>query len=309
MKKFIALFALLLCLAATLPARSQCPDGRCPRPMVLESTDRAISPVLAEKAAHATVRIYSPFGTFAGSGVRLHAEGGKEIIVTCKHLFPAWPDQVRVVGYDGKAFNAVLIGSAPEADLAAVAIASDAPATARLSEASVVANTPVFQFGWGGEKRQQRQGVYLRPGGVQAGELEFSFTPIPGDSGSGVYRVSDGALVAITNRYKKTPTGIAQGGVGVCADDVATFLNKTCLPWLRKQQAPSPTPQPKLVTEPGPAGPAGPPGPQGPQGAPGPAGKCDPAELEAITQRLQKLEATIANLNGTLRVRVEPKPK
>lgn len=328
MKRFLLLFALI---AWTGTLQAQCPGGQCPLPGVREDRQQRIEPALSETAKQAVVKIYALDGGFRGSGVAIHAESQKVVIITCKHLFNRWPSRVTVVLHDGRKQQADYIGVDDRVDLAAVALpAKDAPKPAAIASTPTDAQGAVFQIGYGHEQLQQRTGRYVKPSDTGPGELEFSFIPVGGDSGSGIFRASDGALVAVVNKFKSDVHQRPVCGVGVGRRDVQRFVEECCLPWLRRE----PVPQAQgpcrdcqcdlagvraqlsqvqqelgqLKLQPGAPGPAGPPGLPGTPGAPGKDGRdADAAELLALRQRVEALESVLKNLSGSLRIQVQPK--
>lgn len=307
--------ALLLALAVPVIG-APCPGGRCQQPPYIEKS-------LVQQAVKATVKISDVEGRFLGSGVIIASEHGVSAVVTCKHLFVQWPGRVQVMLHDGRKLDGHFIGVDQRNDLAAVAMKIHQEPKA-IASTPTEANADVFHVGYGNGRLQTRFGRYLRPGGAEPGELEFSFTPAPGDSGSGCYRASDGLLVAIVNRYKIGPDG---GGVGVGRRDVQRFVEETCWPYLKKQpipQAERPTDKlekqirvvldsldklEKMVEKsqcdcpkcecPRCDCPRGP-------GTPVPSPRDGDGRMEA---RLAELENIVRNLKGTIRVQVSPKTK
>lgn len=328
MKRFLLLIALI---AWTGTLQAQCPGGQCPLPGVREDRQPRIEPALAETAKQAVVKLYALDGGFRGSGVAIHAESQKVVVVTCKHLFNRWPSRVTVVLHNGKQLTADHIGVDDRVDLAAVAIAErDAPKPAAIASTPTDAQGAVFQIGYGDERLQQRSGRYVKPSDTGPGELEFSFIPVGGDSGSGIFRASDGALVAVVNKFKSDVHQRPVCGVGVGRRDVQRFVEECCLPWLRREPLP-PAQGPcrdcqcdlagllaklslmqqemgQLKLQSGLPGPAGPQGTPGVPGTPGKDGRdADAAELLALRQRVEALESVLKNLSGSLRIQVQPK--
>mgnify|MGYP001591071240 CR=1 FL=1 len=228
---------------------------------------------------------------------------------------------------DGKTATGTCIAVDQASDLAMLEIPSHAGMHfVRIGETPTPQGERVVQWGNPGGKGLRFQlGEYLSPLNGRPGFFHFSFKPVGGDSGGGVFRFTDGALMAVVSC--RDPCACA-GREQILA------LKATC--WPRRAQ-PAPRPQPPQVQPPVPiplpiplpvpvpvpgrdGGPGlpgkdGQPGPPGPAGEPGKPGKdADAAALAAALERIAALERQLASqqqllsgLNGSMRIRVQPK--
>lgn len=271
-----------------------------------------------------------------GSGTVIGRDETRSYVLTCKHVAPR-AGTVKVIPRGaGEGTYGQWVASDPVADLALLSVPLTSLPVAPVSDATVLhGGTGVFLIG-----RQFREvsgsiiDVTAQPGGERC--MRLACVPISGDSGGGVF-TANGQLVAVVSATDGRTTGYA-----VSLGSVRTFLQKCCFlpqrpaqpqPWTPPPQSPviPPPPPPdgridnlvsiidslrrdigELKARPAMPGPPGPPGPPGEPGPQGPAGRdADTAELraelEALRGRVQQQEANWEQLNGSFRIRVQPK--
>jgi len=240
----------------------------------------------------------------------------------------------------GSKSPATWLGAAAQDDVAALLIhAGENTPSVEVALVGPAPSEQLVQVGYpGGRGPVQRRGSVMHETG---GQLYLRLQVQSGDSGSGVFR-SDGTLAGIVwggGQGETLATPLAR---------IRAFLREKCERWWKPRrpsnprapettppQAPAPAPSPdlaavlaelkqiradleKVKATPGPAGkdgkPGGPgePGPAGPAGSPGPAGKDDAAartEIETLRREVAALKETLANLSGSVRIQVMPKPR
>lgn len=246
----------------------------------------------------------------AGSGTVVHVENGYACALTCGHVFrdersrQMRSGQLSVIEPGGKPRYAVFLGIDPRTDLAAVwYVASEQTQAVSLTDSETAPGAAVFQLGY--PMGHPRSGPpHYRTGAYQGqepnGELRFTFLPVSGDSGGGIYRAQDGKLLAVVSKraYPDRPYGWGTGNGGA---DVQRFLEETCLPWIRRIRDGQP-PQPSGPQQPRPG--------SGPGSNPVPAGPAQPGGLgsgaaptstaDARLKALEEAQASLqANLNRT----------
>lgn len=311
-----------------VPRTTPPPDA--PQPGVKEQRER--TPMeLTERSLHSVVRIYSEQGAFRGSGVLVESNiAGGTMVLTARHLFGGnWPSQVKIKTYDNRTFAANFILGDAQHDLAALVVPSgDVPTPSPLTRTPTQAGELIYQIGYGGNKLQWKVARYAQNLGDSA--YRFSIDPIGGDSGSGVFRTSDGHLIAIVQKTN----GIASGGPAL-----AVLMQNACdrhRPPQPKHDPPAPNPPSadlkvlinmvnelrvdianiKLKEGPpgkdGKDGKDGLPGAQGPAGPQGVPGKdADSILLKTMQDQIDVLRSEIAGIRktvGSLTVTVERVP-
>ena len=186
--------------------------------------------------------------------------GHRALVLTCGHLFRRGGNGEQAVGEtkvifpDGKVVFAAVFWLSRDKDLGAVII----PADANTPKASV-ATTPTqpgeacYGVGYSTGRLLPRHGSLINGG---PNVCEFSFGPMPGDSGGGVFRASDGALVAVISTRNQGSQGVTGGATGRQA--VNAFLGEKVCQWFPKYQPPA-RPQPPPIGVQPPPGRARPP--------------------------------------------------
>jgi S1-C subfamily serine protease len=322
--------ALLALLPWPVSAVAQCPGGVCPSPpywvpVQAPASRPQVQPPATLAAASVKVLCSGGGESWAGSGVIFQVEDGKAFILTNRHVVNSERVRVRIclVGQREPA-PAQFLGASADADLACVAIAAPPLLVAvPLADSSDTQGESVWQVGYPHAGPQHAQ--YFAFAGRYVGGLRFSAPIQQGESGSGIFR--RGKLIALC-------WGSAEGQTfAVPVEQMHVFLhgllvrrpviniNVPAPPAAPATPAPPEPPPsspalPPAAGVPGPAGPAGPPGQQGPAGPvgaagpPGPAGKSvDSAQLQALQDQVNRLQATVNSLSGSIRVQVQPTPK
>lgn len=265
-----------------------------------------------------------------GSGTIVHVEGGKALVLTCRHVAEA-VGAARVTFNGGRTVKAAeeFFVDKDSADLAMFVIDVDDDVQAvDIADEDVQRGDEVVQIGYpngGGIKGRTGTVQEVRPGKQVLTSLQVA----TGDSGSGMFR--HGKLVGVI-AWNARPTqsdSREYNGMAVCFPEVRRFVlacrgrlrERLKLPPLAdatpKQKVPeTPNPAPMPPAAPpsvaGPAGPAGPQGPagkdgspgatgergppgpkgeQGPPGVQGPAGSVSPGILEALQKQLEAMRA------------------
>jgi Trypsin-like peptidase domain len=321
------LATLLLLLCFPLAARGQCPGGVCPAPYGPGSRSPYAAPLQVPQVQPpslyqaATVKVLCADGQeqWAGSGVIFALQDGKAYILTNKHVAKGSHVHFRVsvVGYRDPLVGQ-LVAVSPQADLACLTVPQQpVMVNVPLAETSETQGESVWQVGYphGGSQRAQ----YFLFSGTYHGGVRFSAPILSGESGSGVFR--RGRIIALC-------WGSAEGQTfAVPAEQMCVFVRGILRPVVNVNAPPAapvvpaapPAPPPASQPPAGPPvgaqlpGPAGPPGPQGPQGPPGPQGPAgtgyDPAAFAALQTQVNQLQTTLNNLNGSIRIQVQPTPK
>lgn len=303
-----------LAALAVVLAASPCPGGVCP-------PGTSIPP----QVVAASVRVQQ--GPASGSGTVVQVTADRlALVLTCRHVVAGGAQPVRVTFAAGETYEGVFLAADEHADLAAVAVAlrrEHAAAAAPLAATAARSGEVCWQVGYpGGRGPVVRQGPVRDTGLVSAAGvpvLGTGFPVQPGDSGSGLVRVADGALVGVV--WGSSPEGAAATPLPA----VERFLSRACPRWCppRPPAVPRPadgelaalrgelawlrTELEQLRQRPGPPGPRG---ERGPPGEPGPPG-ADAAvrqELADVRQQLQALHTKLNTLSGSIRVKVEPVP-
>jgi len=251
-------FLLLFVLAGVAPGQqwgSPCPGGVCPLPGRGAVAPR-VSPAVV--AASVKVAVHSPEGARSGSGTviavgRNVADETQQIalVLTNRHVLPNEPNEAQgqfiAVTFPGSQHRYIgkWIGRDGTADLAAVAIRIDGNVPCvKLADQAPGRGTPIWQVGYplgnGPVPRAGTVNGFLGTKDARTGAdvWELSLSCTQGDSGSGIFRPSDGALV-----------GVLWGGDrGSCScvglHDVQRFTELCCRRWLRPGQPRVPIQQP-----------------------------------------------------------------
>jgi hypothetical protein len=139
-----------------------------------------------------------------GSGTVFHVDSKRRLafVLTNHHVVPAERSSIKVTFPNGRAYQAAFICTETDPDVSIVAIQGEASTPyVPLAEASPPAGTPIYQVGYpGGHGPVPRQGVSrgmrsFDRKGVQ--NLDVSLGSAGGDSGSGIFRASDGKLCGV----------------------------------------------------------------------------------------------------------------
>lgn len=227
---------LLLAALATGQYPPDCPDGNCPPPWatpaqpVRQAPQQAsVDPALVAASVKIENRLQGHFDS--GSGTLIHKEGDKVIVLTCRHIFADGVGQLIVTTPAGGRYEGRYIGSDDRADLAAIAIRDDGKlTTVELATAGVDRHEFCWQVGYPGgqgpsKKAGSAKGIVGRSQGSAAVPVwGFGFSSQSGDSGSGIFRARDKALVAVL-------WGGGNGeAVGTGTVEIHTFLRNKCCP-------------------------------------------------------------------------------
>jgi S1-C subfamily serine protease len=295
-------------------------------------------------AASVRVTVDTGKGGWGGSGVVYAVDPEKKLayVVTNRHVCPNASGKIVVHLPGGGKWQAVFIAADDAADLAVIAITYDpafTPAPIPVADAAPAAGVPVYQVGYPlgvGPKQRTGQTVgyqgtvrnYLDSWGyvlfTQKLQTRVYLVRVPcdhGDSGSGIFRQSDGALIAVLwGGSYGDPHAYCVG-----TEDVKRFTDMCCGK-IGGKKPPVPTPVPSDVLagikdelakiradleavkatagQPGPEGKQGSPGSPGLPGAPGKDGKAGvdgthgqpgqpgaPVDTSKIDAVLAKIEA------------------
>ena len=249
-----------------------------------------------------------------GSGVIVHVEGGKALVLTCRHVADAvGMPTITVGGRTAKAVGDVFVDKT-NADLAMFVIDADEDTVAiDVAAADVQHGDEVVQLGHpNGGPMKGRSGLVKS---LTQSRVFTSLMVATGDSGSGMFR--NGKLVGIIaeNTRARTEDSREYPGIAVCLPQVRRFVD-ACRERLRERlRLPPLEPRPKKMPEappevpevkpetpkapyaqPGPAGPSGPAGKDGADGAPGRDGKD--ADMAAIQKMIDAGFAKIKVVPG-----------
>jgi Trypsin-like peptidase domain len=331
----------------------QCPGGVCgPRPptVIIGRPPEAqppsyqpsypSTPAVPQQIVAASVRITvaGPQGRWGGSGVCFASDPAKGVawVVTNRHVCPAPGATITVYWPGGQSAYASWIAADSKADLAVIAVKADASTPAIPLSASAAQNgEPVWQVGYpGGHGPTQRMGQTVG----YSGYTTHSFRPFwgyseyaekcpvylvrvdsdMGDSGSGIFRQSDGGLTAILWGGRKGDPNAACVGY----EDVRRFTTYCLNLNLGSPAASSPantlagqvakigamTSQntadinalkgeiAALKGTPGPPGPQGPAGTPGNHGQPGSPGKDAP--IDKVEAAVSTASTALAKVNA-----------
>ena len=241
----------------------------------------------------------------SGTIVAVDSEWQRALVLTCRHVLPDDPapkrnlslsvvmspaqlaagDRIEVILPDGRKFTASWLMADERADLAACVI----PATESLPCAPVADRQPdpgeaVWQVGYpGGVGPKARSGVARGLNGwIQTGAPVWGLNLwcAPGDSGSGIFRPSDGALVGVLWGGTQGKPDTAAN----CLADVRRFLQR-CFQWVRPGQGKG-----KGPTSPGPGKPSEP--------LPG-TPSVEDSRIAESARRLDAIEKAIAGWKDT----------
>jgi hypothetical protein len=185
----------------------------------------------------------------SGSGTCIAREGSYALVITCKHLFADGPGRVYCTFPNGQRAEASYLGSDGRSDLAAVAIyAQDGVPVTQLAEQPAGRGEPIYQVGYPhGRGPMARAGQALGIVGYtqSANVLGLSFGVEQGDSGSGIFRASDGTLVGVlwgSDGRTSSATGI---------EDIHRFVQEKCCRWFPRLRRPNPPSVPPSGQVPG----------------------------------------------------------
>jgi hypothetical protein len=310
--KRLLVLTLALGLLGPPPSCGQCPGGVCPSP-----DDGYYQPVFPQRPSRGSDAVPVPPAlvaasvkivfqgeggtTCGGSGTIIKVGAGRAYVLTNRHVCPR-AGRI-VVHVRGRALPARWLEVDEKgADLAMLEIADPGVPPVAVAQVQPAAQEPVWQVGYGsdeqGQRLRQRAGRVLGYRSTSADRrhwnLHLDLACLSGDSGSGIFAQQSQQLIAVLWG------GNGRETVCVGLQDIRRFCD-AC--WRRHGPRPGGGGISIQVPAPSPPEP-GPPGPQGPPGPPGPPGNT--AVLEA---RIQALENQLANLRGSIRVRVNASPK
>jgi len=140
------------------------------------------------------VRVENRVGNISevGSGTIVAGNGQTALVVTVKHMFHSGVGRLTVERTDHHLFEARCLGTSRYADVAALEIADPGIRTLKIATAQAPAATLI---GFGGTHRAwKHSGQFVEQ--TSDGTVFYSFFPIPGDSGGGVFDNS-GRLVGV----------------------------------------------------------------------------------------------------------------
>jgi S1-C subfamily serine protease len=301
-------------------------------------------------AASVRVTVDTGKGGWGGSGVVYAVDPEKKLayVVTNKHVCPSAASGKIVVHIPDKGkWQAVFIAADDQADLAVIAITYDhayTPGPIPVADAAPAGGVAVYQVGYPlGIGPKQRKGHTVGYSGTVRNYVDswgyvFQAQPLKakvylvrvpcdhGDSGSGIFRQSDGKLIAVLwGGAYDDPHAYCVG-----TEDVKRFTD-LCCGKIGGKKPPVPTPgigsdiiagmQADIAKikadlaavaatagQPGPEGKQGMPGSPGPSGLPGAPGKDGKAGVDGThgqpgqpgapvdTSRLDKIEAALGKL-------------
>jgi S1-C subfamily serine protease len=255
-----------------------------------------------------------------GSGTVIAAEGDRYLVLTNRHVAPK-ADTYRIRLRNGKEYAATWETADARADLAAVSFACSDPVPVIAIADAPAANQKLVKIGYPEGKGPIAGAGYLLIGGADAPNVLTSILVHEGDSGSGVFRVSDSKLVAVIWGYR---TNARNTSIAVANADVQRFAQACIRGWRRPSPRADAPPPPAPAPAPSPATPAPPP----PAPPPGPDLSGVLSRLDDIARRLDALEkvkpATPTpppiradptpvpgpkKISGSITFRVEPVPK
>ena len=148
----------------------------------------------------ASVRVQMVSGA-GGSGTVIEIENGSGLVITNRHVAGRDGARATLNFPDGKRVAAETIAVSSDADLAALDFAADHNfPRVSLAEKTPTTSTAIYQVGYPmGQGPVQRSGHTAGMGSYsgRAYNLELRLASYFGDSGSGIFRQSDGRLVAV----------------------------------------------------------------------------------------------------------------
>lgn len=203
-RKFVVCNLILLSFALFAPSRSSGQEWGAPSmPPVGGQVGQASVPGWIV-AASVRVSVCSSQGCWLGSGTIFHVDAGRGLafVLTNHHVVPAERCAIKVSFPGGGTVPATFICTETGPDISIIAVRGDATTPfVPLAEAAPAAGTPVYQVGYPhGHGPVCRAGIAEGPGGQVAGkftEARFYLDTTQGDSGSGIFRRSDGKLCAV----------------------------------------------------------------------------------------------------------------
>lgn len=227
-------------------------------------------PVHGQNWSEVAVRVTNTRGNVSdvGSGTLVAGDGQTALVISVRHMFSDGLGRITVERTNGAKYEGRLLGISRTADLSAIEI----PDPGQYHELSIAPEqaAAATMIGFGGSHiARTKRGRHL-------GGIFYSFVPVNGDSGGGVFDDS--------GRFMGVAWGSSgdSGAVVTLTELRKTLASPACLKFWRRKNSPevivnnpaaNPTPaEPNPLPAPAPiavAGPAGPPGPPGPQGASG----------------------------------------
>lgn len=316
---------ITLILLAALGQQCQVIDGR-------QVCSPSRQQVVSSPWQQVAVRIEAPDAVNArvtgwGSGVIVSSDSRRALVLTNRHVIRG-ARLVRVHRL-GRVYAASVVRVSPDADLAALEIASTGQTRILPIAQSQPSRAWSFGFGTTGEFHSHAGGYRSA---YTSGDLVYGFVPHDGDSGSAVI-TPDGELAGLVWGGDE-----ATSAAVVSLPKLRGFLaHETCMRFFRRQPTqinvdvnvpqsvapapipvppPDPTPAPVPVTPSpvvpdapissvavGPMGPQGPPGPAGPPGAPA---SSTPVVFPDIVMSVKQPNGTLGTPK-TFTVQTDPK--
>jgi hypothetical protein len=180
--------AAIVVLILSSMAYAQCVDGMCP---VAPTAQPAVARIVNQKQD----------GRYLGSGTLVEKDDARGLIVTCAHLFRDGAGRVTVAFADGRVFDANVLATDQQWDLAALEIAPPAASPVEIAAEAPQPGEWLQSCGYGADGRYRcNQGQargYVQAVGTGGPEtLELSGAARQGDSGGPVFN-RRGQLAAV----------------------------------------------------------------------------------------------------------------
>ena len=155
---------------------------------------------LPDWIVNSSVRVRTGNSGGSGTVVEINREDETFIVITNRHVCPQPGAPVRVFFPDGRNVAGVSLGPDDKADLACLEMHGQASNYVPLAEASPKNQTGIYQCGYpSGKGPIQRQGYALGMHSYSrtAWNLDLQCVSYYGDSGSGIFRQTDGRLIGV----------------------------------------------------------------------------------------------------------------
>ena len=189
MKRYCFATVVLWLLSGT--AAGQCVNGMCPVAPTAPAKHPAVARIVNQKQD----------GRYLGSGTLVEKDDARGLIVTCAHLFRDGVGRVTVAFADGRVFDANVLATDRQWDLAALEIAPPAASPVEIAAEAPQPGEWLQSCGYGADGRYRcNQGQargYVQTVGTSGPEtLELSGSARQGDSGGPVFN-RQGQLAAV----------------------------------------------------------------------------------------------------------------
>lgn len=201
-------FALLFTVLAAIPVQAQRPEVGITESRSITGTASQQSTTVPPSIVAACVRVdVAGHGTGSGTVVAFEPSTRRALVLTARHVTGEYQRSVTVTFPGGVTVQGRVEGISKLGDLGAISIPADSttPVCPVATDQPQAIGEACYQVGYpGGSGPVQRTGVCL---GWNKGEMDQRFGNAPlihyrlstqqGDSGSGIFRQSDGKLVGV----------------------------------------------------------------------------------------------------------------